>query len=166
MLREYARLTLTDIPSVISTSWTDRVFDDSFDIFAAKRVYKPVDRKHRPVLTYMPNPEAQQFKTIQPPTPLNLPTHPIPYQQLKFSKRVTLERLESMLAKIEPGILTSQEIDLLSFVVVAHEEAFAFCYAEKGSFKREIYPDYEIPTIEHVPWQRPPIRIPFALKEQ
>ncbi|THV01744.1 hypothetical protein K435DRAFT_571006, partial [Dendrothele bispora CBS 962.96] len=128
--------------------------------------YKPVDRKHRPVPTYMPNPEAQQFKSIPPPTPLVLPTHPIPYKQLKFGKRVTLERLEAMLAKIEPGILTPQEIDLLSFVVVSREEAFAFCYAEKGSFKREIYPDYEIPTIEHVPWQRPPIQIPFALKEQ
>ncbi|THU79043.1 hypothetical protein K435DRAFT_811034 [Dendrothele bispora CBS 962.96] len=120
-----------NIPSVVSTSWTKRAFGETFDVSVAKRRYKPVDRKHRPVPTYMPNPEAQQFKRIPPPTPLKLPTRPIPYKQLKFGKRVTLECLEAMLAKIEPGILTPQEIDLLAFVVVSREEAFAFCYAEK-----------------------------------
>lgn len=111
----------------------------------------------------MPNPEAQFFREIPPPKLTDLPTHPVDYRGLKFGSRVTLARLESMLAKIEPGILSKSETDLLAFVAVTREQAFAFQYSEKGCFSREYYPDYEIPTIEHTPWQRPPIRIPAAI---
>ncbi|KIJ25917.1 hypothetical protein M422DRAFT_273054 [Sphaerobolus stellatus SS14] len=38
--------------------------------------------------------------------------------------------------------------------------AFAFTFAKKGIFKREYYPDYENPTIEHTP-----IRVPKALEQ-
>ncbi|THU80495.1 hypothetical protein K435DRAFT_845093 [Dendrothele bispora CBS 962.96] len=130
------------------------------------RNYKPVHRKYRPVPTYMPNPEAQQFKSIPRATPLKLPKNPPHYKTLKFGNRVTLERLELMLSKIEPGLLRPQEIDLLAYVVVKREMAFAFEHSERGSFSREYYPDYEIPTIEHTPWQRPPIRVPKAIEQE
>ena len=71
-----------------------------------------------------------------------------------------------MLSKIEPDLLTFEEINLLAFVVHKREKAFAFEYAEKGTFSRLFYPDYEIPTIEHTPWQRRPIPIPQAIIEQ
>jgi hypothetical protein len=77
-----------------------------------------------------------------------------------------MDRLESMLAKIEPGILSTAETNLLAFIAVTRESAFAFQYSEKGSFSREYYPDYEFPTIEHVPWQHKPIPIPIALLEE
>ncbi|KAJ7104910.1 hypothetical protein C8R44DRAFT_639725, partial [Mycena epipterygia] len=164
MIRSYLRTTNSDPTSVVSTPWTDRAIADlPLSAVAVKRKYKPVHRKVRPVPTYMPNPEAQFFREIPPPQLTDLPTHPRDYRELKFGSRVTLPRLESMLARIEPGILSKQEIDLLAFVVVTRELAFAFQYSEKGCFSREYYPDYEIPTIEHTPWQRPPIKIPAAI---
>ncbi|KAJ7301024.1 hypothetical protein DFH08DRAFT_636850, partial [Mycena albidolilacea] len=127
--------------------------------------YKPVDRKVRPVPTYNPNHQSSVFKDAPATTLTDLPFHPPDYRTLKFGKRVTLERLESMLAKIEPGILSNDETNLLAYITVLRESAFAFEYAEKGSFRKELYPDYEFAVIEHTPWQRPPIPIPAALRE-
>ncbi|THU80245.1 hypothetical protein K435DRAFT_617487, partial [Dendrothele bispora CBS 962.96] len=127
--------------------------------------YKPVHRKFRPVPTYMPNPEAQQFKPLPKPVPIPLPRNPPPYQELEFGTIVTKEWLEMMLSKIEPGLLTPKEINLLAFVLVRREKAFAFEHYERGTFSPEYYPDYEIPTIEHTPWQRPPIRVPKAIEQ-
>ncbi|KAJ3743874.1 hypothetical protein DFH05DRAFT_1376212, partial [Lentinula detonsa] len=125
--------------------------------------YKPVDRKVRLVPTYFPNPAAQQFKEIPDAVPIRLPTHPVDYRKLDFSGRVTLERLESMLKKIEPGVLSEAETNLIAYIVVQRGNAFAWTYAEKGYFSRKYYPDYEIPTIEHIPWQSKPINIPKAI---
>ncbi|KAJ6571440.1 hypothetical protein B0H19DRAFT_873897, partial [Mycena capillaripes] len=127
--------------------------------------YKPVDRKVKPVPTSQPDPQAHVFRPIPRTSFTELPTHPPDYRTLKFGSRVTKERLESMLAKIEPGILSDAELNLLAFIAVIRESAFAFEYSEKGSFSRDYYPDYEFPTIEHVPWQRKPIPIPAALLE-
>jgi hypothetical protein len=164
MIRSYLRTTNSDPNSVLSSPWTDRALADlPLSALATKRKYKPVHRKVRPVPTYMPNPEAQFFGEIPLPKLTDLPTHPRDYHQLEFGSRVTLPRLKMMLARIEPGILTKTEIDLLASVVVARESAFAFDYSEKGCFSRDYYPDYEIPTIEHTPWQRKPITIPAAI---
>ncbi|THU77127.1 hypothetical protein K435DRAFT_576302, partial [Dendrothele bispora CBS 962.96] len=128
--------------------------------------YKPVHRKYRPVPTYMPDPIAQQFKKIPPPIPLDLPKKPIPWREIPYGTRVTLERMQMMLENIEPGILNEEETNLLCYVVHKREQAFAFQFAEKGFFDRKYYPDYEIPVIEHTPWQRPPIRVPNAILEE
>ncbi|KAJ7247154.1 hypothetical protein B0H12DRAFT_1304696 [Mycena haematopus] len=150
MIRSYINGTNCDPRSVIPTPWTSRALADlPLSALATKKKYKPVHRKVRPVPTYMPNPEAQFFREIPPPNLTDLPLHPRNYRELPFGSRVTLPRLESMLARIAPGTLTKQETDLLAFVVVARESAFAFDYSEKGCFSREYYPDYEIPTIEH-----------------
>ncbi len=82
----------------------------------------------------MPNPEVQYFHEIPAPITISLPFEPIDYHHLSFGSRVTLERLGAMLEKIKSGILSKEEIDLLVFVVVQHESAFAFDYAEKCSF--------------------------------
>ncbi len=171
LISDYVTCTNTDISSIVSTPWTVQALTDQFIYSAAatksplvsKKKYKPVHRKHRPVPTYMPNPEVQYFREIPTPIPISLPLEPIDYHRLSFGSRVMLERLELMLEKIKPGILSKEEIDLLAFVVVQHESAFAFDYAEKGSFSQEYYPDYEIPTIEHVPWQSKLITIPAAI---
>ena len=165
-----------DISKIVPSPWTARALGTTYNssagtmetpqVLQKKRRYKPVHRKVRPVATNMPNPEAQQFKPIPVANPIQLPFHPVDYKSLNFGNRVTLERLELMLSKIEPGILTPDELNLLAFVVVSHEKAFAFEYAEKGMFSRDYYPDYEIPTVEHVPWQRPPIEIPQAIVQQ
>ncbi len=127
------------------------------------RKYKPAHMKHRPVPTNFPDPVAQQFKPIPPPIPTTMPSQPQKFSSLKFGRRVTRERFEDMMKKMEPGILRPKELDLLAYVVVKREAAFAWEQSERGSFSREYYPDYEIPTIEHTPWQTKPIRISDSL---
>ncbi|KAJ7194444.1 hypothetical protein GGX14DRAFT_306776, partial [Mycena pura] len=92
-----------------------------------------------------------------------LPINPPDWRSLKFGTRITRDRLEAMLAKIKPNTLTESETNLIAYVVIAREYAFAWNFAEKGFFSREYYPDYEYPVIEHTPWQKPPITIPYAL---
>lgn len=162
LLYDYYTSTRPD-SSLVSSPWTDRFlsrinpsssgipsksFTDARRAYAAerwvnataksapKKRYKPVDRKVKPVATTQPDPRAHVFRPIPRTTLTDLPTHPPDYRDLEFGSRVTLERLEAMLAKIEPGILSDAEINLLSFIVVARESAFAFEYSEKGSFSR------------------------------
>jgi hypothetical protein len=174
MIYQYVSLTGTDLSSIPSSPWADRALGRNMYSNSAAtrpcglptgRKYKPVHKKVRPVPTYMPDPVAQQFSEIPTVIPTELPIHPPYYKSLNFGSRVTLERLESMLSKIQPNILTPQEIDLLSYVVIKREKAFAFNYSEKGTFLSEYFPDYEIPTIEHIPWQNPPIPIPLAYRD-
>lgn len=49
------------------------------------------------------------------------------------------------------------------YILRTRERAIAFTDAERGTFSRKYFPDYEIPTIEHTPWVQPPIRIPKAI---
>ncbi|KAJ3489617.1 hypothetical protein NLJ89_g11516 [Agrocybe chaxingu] len=77
-------------------------------------------------------------------------------------ERLTQERFDALLKTIPPYFLSDAETDLIAYVVDRRQDAFAWTFAEKGTFKPEYYPDYEIPTIEHVPWQRAPIKIPKA----
>ncbi|THU85288.1 hypothetical protein K435DRAFT_685878, partial [Dendrothele bispora CBS 962.96] len=157
------------------SSWVRRTFSTNLDcratdaqkpVLQKRTKYKPVHRKYRLVPTYMPNPESQQFRTIPPPEPLVIPKKPMPWRKLPYGKRVTLERMEMMLGNIEEGILNEEETDLLCYVVHKREKAFAFEFSEKGFFDSKYYPDYEIPVIEHTPWQRPPIRVPHAIIEE
>ena len=120
-------------------------------------------RKVKSVPSTTPDPASFQFTPIPPPILTDLPLHPIDYRKLAFGKRVNLERLEYLLGKIEPGTLTDDETNLIAYVIVQRELSFAFDYAEKGFFSRDYYPDYKIPTIEHVPWQSYPIKIPQAI---
>ncbi|KIK62630.1 hypothetical protein GYMLUDRAFT_164636 [Collybiopsis luxurians FD-317 M1] len=71
-----------------------------------------------------------------------------------------------MLSQIEPGMLLPKEVDLISFVVVSCKKAFAWTQSECGSFSQEYYPDYEIPTIEYMPWQQALIWILNVLIEE
>ncbi len=114
----------------------------------------------------MPNPAAQEFKPIPPPIPTELPTNPQKFSSLAFGKRVTKERFNDMITKIEKGVLQPKELDLLAYVVVKREMAFAWEQSERGTFSREYFPDYEIPTIEHTPWASKPIRIADALIDE
>jgi hypothetical protein len=115
------------------------------------RKYKPIDRKVRPVPTYMPNPSAQKFKPLALPSSDPLPHHSPPLQKFSPMECLTLEHLEQILSTISDGFLSSQEQDLLAFVVIRRQNAIVFTDGERGIFSREYFPDYEIPVIEHIP---------------
>ena len=151
--------------SPISTPWTARALaPPPFYSSAAKRKYKPVDRKVRPVPTYMPDPLGQEFKPIEIPHLPPLPFDPPAYADFEPTVRLTQERLDKILQSVPDGFLSSREIDLLIFVLRSRDKAIAFEDRERGTFSREYYPDYEIPVIEHIPWFLPPIRVPKVIE--
>ena len=52
----------------LETAWTIRVFTDSeYSSNMVRKKYKPVDRKVRPVPSYMPDPNRQTFKHVEIP---------------------------------------------------------------------------------------------------
>ncbi|KAI0309737.1 hypothetical protein OF83DRAFT_1032019, partial [Amylostereum chailletii] len=128
--------------------------------------YKPVDRKVRPVSTFFPEPSAQQYKRI--PLPSIEPLAISSPSRFTFvpTERLTQERFNGLMATIPEVFLSSEELDLIASVVIRREQAFAWEFSEKGTFKSEFYPDYEIATIEHTPWQKPPIHVPKALERE
>lgn len=113
----------------------------------------------------MPSPEALEFKPIPLPQRLRLPTFPPLRLAFIPTEWLTAERFNLLIDMIPEGFLTSTEIDLLAYVVQESKDAFAFTFAEKGTFSQKFYPDYEVPTIEHVPWQQLPVRAPKALEK-
>lgn len=126
------------------TPWTLRALSshDSY-VSAGVRKYKPVDRKVRPVPSYMPNPSAQVFKPIVIDDPTPLPHHPPFRSSFKPSERLTQERLDKILLTVPPDFLSSQEIDLLVYVLDVSQNAIAFNDGERGVFSctRRRFPD-------------------------
>ncbi|KIJ44991.1 hypothetical protein M422DRAFT_251632 [Sphaerobolus stellatus SS14] len=124
-------------PDPLYPGWTKRALIDNTNIIESHgaRRYKPVDRKVRPVPTYMPNPAAQQFKPIPLPHILPLPFFPPPISEFRPTSRFTQERFDLLLKTIPHGFLSDTEIALLMHVVDRRQGAFAFTFAEKGIFK-------------------------------
>ena len=67
---------------------------------------------------------------------------------------------------MDTEFLSSEEADLLFWVVSQNEEAIAFDDSERGTYKREYFPDYVMEVVEHEPWRLPPIRIPESIREE
>lgn len=150
----------------LDSAWTRRVFaEEPYLSNAVRKKYKPVDRKVRPVPTYMPDPNGQVFKRVEIPDLSPLPFDVPRLVNFVPTERITQERLEVMLQTVPENFLFSREIDLLAFIISNHEAAIAFTDAERGTFSRKYFPDYQIPVIEHIPWVQPPIRIPKAIEE-
>lgn len=175
LIHQYIGLTGTPATSIPSSPWVDRAASDYVSFVLETNIiprpsrspkkYKPVHRRHRPVPTYMPDPRAQQFSEIPELPPLTLPTHPPHHSALPPDSRMTQERLQGLLKTIEADFLSPDEINLLAFLVHARSHAFAWVYEEKGFFDSAYFPPYEIPTIEHVPWQVLPIPLPLAIRD-
>ena len=149
----------------LETAWTKRVFTENvYSTNVVRKKYKPVDRKVCPVPSYMPDPSGQTFKRVEipplPPLSFEVPT----LSEFIPTERITQERLETMLKTIPEKFLHPREIDLLVSVIRNRENAIAFTDAERGTFSRKYFPDYQIPVIEHTPWVQSPIRIPKAIE--
>ena len=161
-MAEYASSSPTVSP--LPRPWVSRALS-THEFSAHGTKYKPVAKKVRPVPTYMPHPEAIVFKPIDVGELPPLPTSPKPLSEFVPTERITRERLQKMLSTIPAGFLWPAEIDLLVDVIVRREKAIAFCDNERGVLSRKIFPDYEIPVIEHTPWSIAPIRFPSAIAE-
>ena len=147
------------------TPWIRRALTYESNPLQMRTKYKTVDKKVRPVPSYMPDPAGQVFRpVILPPLPL-LPLDPPFLQNFVPTRRLSLERLQKILTSVPKGFLKPREIDLLVFVLQTRQQALAFEDSERGTFSDEYFPDYEIPVIEHVPWVQAPIRIPKSIED-
>ena len=127
--------------------------------------YKPVDKKVRPVPSYMPDPAGQVFLPVEIPQLPLLPLDPPQCQNFVPTRRLSLEHLEKILTTVPTGFLQPREIDLLIFVLHSRQMALAFEDSERGMFSNKYFPDYEIPVIEHIPWVQNPIHIPKSIED-
>ncbi|GLB42559.1 hypothetical protein LshimejAT787_1200080 [Lyophyllum shimeji] len=166
ILRSVAYATPTSSKPLV-TPWTRRAFSPAPRLTAlqTRTKYKTVDRKVRPVPSYMPDPAGQVFKPVIIPTLPPLSLDPPLLANFVPTGRLTRERLDSILQTVPADFLTPREIDLLAEVLRNRNQALAFEDAERGTFSDKYYPDYELPVIEHTPWVQEPIRIPKAIEE-
>ena len=147
------------------TPWTRRALTYDSNPLQMRTKYKTVDKKVRPVPSYMPDPAGQVFlPVVIPPLP-SLPLDPPQLAKFLPTKRLTDERLAKILTTVPQGFLRPREIDLLVHVLRTRELALAFEDSERGTFSDKYFPDYEIPVIEHIPWVQAPIRVPKAIED-
>ena len=147
------------------TPWTQRALVYNSNPLQKRTKYKTVDKKVRPVPSYMPDPAGQVFRPVEIPILPLLPLDPPFLQDFIPSKRLSLERLQKILTSVPKGFLQPREIDLLVFILQTRQQALAFDDSERGTFSDKYFPDYEIPVIEHIPWVQAPIRIPKSIED-
>ena len=147
------------------TPWTRRALTYESNPLQTRTKYKTVDKKVRPVPSYMPDPAGQVFRPVIIPSLPPLPLDPPLLQDFVPTQRLSLDRLEKILTSVPQGFLKPREIDLMVFVLQMRQQALAFEDSERGTFSDKYFPDYEIPVIEHIPWVQNPIRIPKSIEE-
>ncbi|KAF9521094.1 hypothetical protein BS47DRAFT_1286130 [Hydnum rufescens UP504] len=123
------------------------------------RKYKPVGTKVHPVASYNPDSWPLVFKTLNVGELPPLPTNPTQLKDLTFTERITKERMTFMLGKIPPSFLSKPEVELLAYLILKYQDAFAFEEHERGTFNTDYFPPYEMPTVPHEPWMKKNIRI-------
>src|SRR5258708_16463461 len=128
--------------------------------------YKPVAKKVVPVSTQDPDTGIPVYMDIQIEAMEELPVMPKQMEYLKFMKRLTKERVSSIITKIPVGFLTKTEAELLIHILFHYEQAIVFTDLEHRTFSRKYYLDYVIRTIPHQPWQKKPIRLPQVRHEE
>ena len=128
-------------------------------VFAAKKKYKPVAKKVRPVMAELP----ERFRIVRSilgdplATLPELPTNPPSFQP---NGRYTRERKE-YIDKAHPGdFLWPAERELMHYFMCIHQDGFAWSDTERGHFREDFFPPIEIPTIPHKPWVVHNIPIP------
>jgi hypothetical protein len=90
---------------------------------------------------------------------ITLPTHPPPFVP---GKRFTQERSDVL--DLDPAKwLWHEELKLIRWLVLTHENAFVWEPGKRGHFKEEYFPPIKIATVPHTPWVQRNIPIPPAI---
>src|SRR5580693_55435 len=166
--KEFAYRMVNTVMRKASLRGTDRISAEADyvadglirEAYGAK--YKPVAKKVLPVAAYDPDAVTPEYSPVELGSPPPLITRPTKREDIKYTARLSEERVERIIGNIPNGFLTKTELDLLINVVMDHENAFAFTDEERGSFSSDYYPDYVMRTVPHAPWQVNPIRLPRA----
>lgn len=161
-----AMLPLYDVLSDLPDTALAKLGPDPGDLratFAAKKKYKPVRLKTRPIKTQLPS----QFRIVRHPMPdalANMPT--IDYANIPDfvpTGRYSAERMRDTDALHGGDFLLSEERRALHHFMTLHQDAFAWDDSERGRFKEEFFPPIEIPVVPHTPWVERNIPIPPSI---
>ena len=140
-----------DIPSFIpSTFAMNNIRYREPRQWDAKRPYKPVHKKHRPVPATFPE-DARVTRQFPEDPLLSLPYLSPNPPEFTPTPRLTQARLDIL--KINPdGFLWPEEEKLFIMVFKNNENALAYNEEERGTLRRDYFSDYIIPVVEHEPW--------------
>ena len=132
---------------------------------SAKKKYKPVHLKVRPIATTLPDKfRIRREITGDPLADLpQLRTNPPPFQP---TGRYTADRREKLHQAHDPTFLRNAELDLMDDFMCKHEKGFAWDDTERGRFKPDFFPPVELPVVEHKPWVQRNIPIPPGLYDE
>ena len=83
--------------------------------------YKPVAKKVVPVSTQDPDAGIPAYTEIQIESKAELPESPKRMEELKFTKKLTKERVSSIISKIPAGFLMKTEAELLIHILFQYE---------------------------------------------
>ena len=131
---------------------------------SAKKKYKPVALKTKPVLEDLPA-KFRIIRNIIGDPLAGLPvlnTNPPPFTP---TGRYTQERKDQF-DKANSHFLLPEERALLHHFVMVHNEAFAWDNSERGHFREDFFPPIDIPVVPHKPWVQRNIRIPPGLYDE
>ena len=130
----------------------------------AKKKYKPVALKVRPVIGELPDKFRIVRNIIGDPL-ANLPVLDPNPPVFSPCGRYTQERME-IFDKNNEGFLLTEERKLLHHFMMMHQDAFAWNDTERGHFREDFFPPIEIPVVPHTPWVQRNIPIPPGLYDE
>src|SRR5882762_8035341 len=150
-----------DIPGSFPTLDSPNV---PFAIYAKKK-YKPVAQKVRPIATSLPE-RFRIIRNISGDPLASIPAlSPIPPPFVPTG-RYTLERRDFIDKVHDTDFLWPAERALMHHFMCLQNEGFAWDDTERGRFRDEFFPPVEIPVVEHKPWVLHNIPIPPGIYDE
>jgi hypothetical protein len=148
LLSTFRNTTHTPADSTTSSSKHLAPYTDLFS--SAKKKYKPVAKKVRPVIGELPEKFRIEHKIIGNPLD-DLPVLNLNPPPFKPTDHYTLERRDQF-DKNHPGnFLWPAERDLMHNFMLAHDSGFAWSEEERDSFRTDSFPPVDFPVIPHTP---------------
>ncbi|OSC96262.1 hypothetical protein PYCCODRAFT_1379499, partial [Trametes coccinea BRFM310] len=127
-------------------------------------VYKPVDRRVKPVPGVFPEDARVLRQFPEDPLATLVPLDPNP-PVFEPTAKLTKERMDGLQINSD-GFLWPEEEKLFQHIFRLNEKVLAFEEGDRGTFREDYFSPYIIPTIPHVPWMDKNIPIPPGIKEQ
>jgi len=142
---------------------TPYTLDPQASIFA-KRKYKPVARKIRPVIADLPDKFRITRDIVGDPL-ANMPQlspNPPPFVP---TGRYTAE-CRAIIDRVHPGdFLWPQERELMHHFMCVQNQGFAWNDSQRGRFREDFFPPVLMPVVEHKPWVLRNMPIPPGIYE-
>ena len=133
-------------------------------LLKAKKKYKPVALKVRPIVGELPKEYRIVRNRIGDPLQAmpKLDPNPTPYAP---TGRYTAERRDQVRADHQ-DFLWPAELDLVDDLMCKQNDAFAWDDAERGTFRADMFPDVRIGVVPHVPFIERNFPIPPGIYKQ